>query len=138
MHARWLGYVLLSTVGQIHGQISLYGGTKDGLALDDVKNYPILLPPRHVQDVAVQWIERKLSALVKIGENTKREIGLVADFRTRLIADVVTGKLDVREAAARLPDEVDELESLNEADTLTDGREAPTDALGAALEEAAV
>ena len=27
------------------------------------------------------------------------------EYRTRLIADVVTGKLDVREAAAQLPDE---------------------------------
>ena len=32
--------------------------------------------------------------------------------RTRLIADVVTGKLDVREAAARLPDETEETEPL--------------------------
>ena len=115
MHARWLGYVLLSTVGQIHGQISLYGGTKDGLALDDVKNYPILLPPRHVQDQAVRWIEGKLSALVKIGESTNREIAIVGEYRTRLIADVVTGKLDVLEAAARLP----EVDSLADDDALT-------------------
>ena len=27
------------------------------------------------------------------------------EYRTRLVADVVTGKLDVREAAARLPEE---------------------------------
>ena len=27
------------------------------------------------------------------------------EYRTRLIADVVTGKLDVREAAAQLPEE---------------------------------
>ena len=33
---------------------------------------------------------------------------LLEEYRTRLIADVVTGKLDVREAAAQLPDE-DEL-----------------------------
>ncbi len=38
------------------------------------------------------------------------------EYRTRLIADVVTGKLDVREAAARLPDEVDEPEPLDELD----------------------
>ena len=31
--SRWLGYVLISTVGQTHGRISLYGGTKDGLSL---------------------------------------------------------------------------------------------------------
>ena len=115
MHARWLGYVLLSTVGQIHGQISLYGGTKDGLALDDVKNYPILLPPRHVQDQAVRWIEGKLSALVKIGESTNREIAIAGEYRTRLIADVVTGKLDVRGAADGLP----EVDSLADDDALT-------------------
>ena len=104
MHARWLGYVLLSTVGQTHGQMSLYGGTKDGLSLDDVKNYPILLPPQHEQEQAVRWIEGGLSGLVKIGDGAKRQIELVREYRTRLVADVVTGKLDVREAAARLPE----------------------------------
>ena len=104
MHARWLGYVLLSTVGQTHGQMSLYGGTKDGLSLDDVKNYPILLPPQHEQEQAVRWIEGGLSGLVKIGDGAKRQIELVREYRTRLVAAVVTGKLDVREAAARLPE----------------------------------
>lgn len=35
----------------------------------------------------------------------EREIDLLREFRTRLVADVVTGKLDVREAASQLPDE---------------------------------
>ena len=34
-----------------------------------------------------------------------REIDLLREYRTRLVADVVTGKLDVREAAVRLPEE---------------------------------
>jgi len=37
------------------------------------------------------------------------EIDLLREYRTRLIADVVTGKLDVREAAASLP-EAEEVE----------------------------
>ena len=127
--SRWLGYVLLSSVGQTHGQVSLYGGTKDGLSLDDVKNYPILLPPRNEQEAAVQWIEGELSVLVKIGDSTKRELEMVREYRTRLIADVVTGEFDVLEAAARLPDEVEELEPLDEADALIDSEEEPTDAL---------
>ncbi len=57
---------------------------------------------------------------------------LLREYRTRLIADVVTGKLDVREAAARLPDEVEELEPLDEADALIDGEDEPTDALATA------
>jgi type I restriction enzyme S subunit len=34
---------------------------------------------------------------------TEREIALMQEYRTRLTADVVTGKLDVRAAAAHLP-----------------------------------
>lgn len=35
----------------------------------------------------------------------QREIALLREYHTRLVADVVTGKLDVREVATRLPDE---------------------------------
>ena len=35
----------------------------------------------------------------------EREIELLREYRTRLVADVVTGQLDVREAAMRLPAE---------------------------------
>ena len=34
----------------------------------------------------------------------EQEIALMEEYRTRLTADLVTGKLDVREAAARLPE----------------------------------
>jgi type I restriction enzyme S subunit len=55
----------------------------------------------------------------------EREIDLLHEYRTRLVADVVTGKLDVREAAARLPDEAppDTVEN----DTDLDDRINPTD-----------
>jgi len=36
--------------------------------------------------------------------STEREIALMQEYRTRLTAELVTGKLDVREAAARLLD----------------------------------
>jgi hypothetical protein len=41
-----------------------------------------------------------LAAISRLG----REITLLREYRTRLIADVVTGKLDVREMAAGLPE----------------------------------
>ena len=97
--SKWLGYVLLSRLGQVHGQMSLYGGTKDGLSLDDVKNYPIVMPPRDEQDRLVRWIERELSLLGELRDQVQRQIALFREYRTRLIADVVTGQVDVREAA---------------------------------------
>ena len=44
----------------------------------------------------------------------QREISLLREYRTRLIADVVTGKLDVRAAAAALPEEGEEPEALDD------------------------
>ena len=41
------------------------------------------------------------------GPNPKA-IALMQEYRTRLTADIVTGKLDVREAAAELPAEPEE------------------------------
>ena len=51
------------------------------------------------------------------------EIDLLREYRTRLIADVVTGKLDVREAAAALP-EIDPLVDDDEANVPLDAAAA--------------
>jgi type I restriction enzyme S subunit len=50
-------------------------------------------------------------------------ITLLREYRTRLIADVVTGKLDVRAAAANLPDEADEPEGEADRDAIPEGAE---------------
>ena len=131
---RWIGYVLLSTVGQTHGQLSMYGGTKQGLSLDDVKNYVVLLPPRDEQDRLVDWIEHATASLSAGVRSTKHDIELLHEYRTRLIADLVTGKLDVREAAARLPDEDDDL--LPDAADDDSAPDEPADDLDAVPEDA--
>ena len=55
---------------------------------------------------------------------TRRQIDLLREYRTRLIADVVTGKLDVREATVALP-EVDPLAAEDTLDDIisTDGQQ---------------
>ena len=52
---------------------------------------------------------------------TEREIALMQEYRTRLTADLVTGKLDVREAAAKLPEE--KPEEVGESDLSEDETE---------------
>ena len=64
------------------------------------------------------------------------QLSLLNEYRTRLIAAVVTGKIDVREAAAALP-EVDPLEAEDEPDAAIDvGAEEAVDELEDVLEEA--
>ena len=50
----------------------------------------------------------------------RRQIELVQEYGTRLIADVVTGKLDVREAAAQLVEEDDEVDPIDEGGIMLD------------------
>ena len=60
-------------------------------------------------------------------ELATHQIGLLREYRTRLIADVVTGKLDVREAAAGLP-KVDPLAAEDDPDeTLAAAEESEFD-----------
>ena len=67
---------------------------------------------------------------------TRREIDLLHEYRTRLIADVVTGKLDVRDAAAALP-EADPLAAEDDLnDTFDTEVEPDLDELVTTLEEA--
>lgn len=59
-------------------------------------NYDIPLPPLDEQKVIAstcEVIEEKVSELI---ESIKKEIALVQELRARTIADVVTGKVDVR------------------------------------------
>ena len=59
------------------------------------------------------------------------EITLIREYRTRLIADVVTGQLDVRQAAALLPEPAKEPGELDQDEVEKEGDED----LGLAEEE---
>jgi type I restriction enzyme S subunit len=113
VNPRWIGYVLLSPIGQAHGTLSMNGGTKQGLSLDDVKNYVVLLPSREIQNQIANWIDVTTSQVSNSISSVESEISLIQEYRTRLIADVVTGKLDIRHAAANLP-QIADLEPINE------------------------
>lgn len=56
----------------------------------------LLFPPVEEQAAIVQGIAQKTRELDQSISRIQREIDLIREYRTRLIADVVTGKLDVR------------------------------------------
>jgi len=84
----------------------LGAGMRQNLSFVDFKRLPILFPPVKEQKEISLAIGQNLAPLTATIARFEREIALLREYRTRLVADVVTGKLDVREAAARLPDEV--------------------------------
>ncbi len=95
----------------------------------------VALPPPTEQAEILRRLDEETAALDRAVAAETKEISLLREYRTRLIADVVTGKLDVREAAPRLPAEVEEPESLDEAVAETDGDEGEADDVEDVTEE---
>jgi type I restriction enzyme S subunit len=74
------------------------------LSPQQIKNFRVALPPIEEQrNIVAELMEQTYELDSAIASN-EQEIALLREYRTRLIADVVTGKLDVREAAAGLPE----------------------------------
>jgi type I restriction enzyme S subunit len=88
--------------------------TVDSLRLPMLQSFPVVVPPVEEQDLIVRFIEREISMLDRSLTMINREVKLLVEFRARLVADVVAGKLDVREAATRLRHESNEPEPLDE------------------------
>jgi len=104
------------------------GSTKGALTCGDISHFKVAVPPRDEQGHIVTRIERETHDVQVAIARTELEINLLHEYRTRLIADVATGKLDVREAAAQLPDEVEEPEPLDGVDALAESDESEGEA----------
>ena len=68
---------------------------------------PLVCPPRGEQDAIAEHIEKITASVDDAITRTQHQIDLMNEYRTRLIADVVTGQLDVREASAQLSEEAE-------------------------------
>jgi len=100
-----------------------------------IASCPVFMPALTEQEAILGYIESECERVASAIDRTRGEISLLREYRTRLIADVVTGKLDVREAAAALPEEPDGPEPPDEADHPMDEDATVADGLDTASEE---
>lgn len=91
---------------------AIYAGCSNGMTvgLQNLSNQSFynvrsVVPPLQEQVAIAEYAERETKTVSTAMSRLEREIELLREYRTRLVADVVTGRLDVREAAARLPEE---------------------------------
>jgi type I restriction enzyme S subunit len=72
-----------------------------------LKKLVLLLPPQGDREAILRSATVRLTEFDRVIKKAEIEILRMLEYRTRLIADVVTGKLEVRDAASQLPDEID-------------------------------
>lgn len=106
--------------------------TQGNLNVERIGAMEIPYPSLAEQETIATLVEKETASFDIAITRLHAEIDLLREYRTRLVADVVTGKLDVREAAAALP--VDDTPLAHEpdalyADTDTDDDEATEDEL---------
>jgi type I restriction enzyme S subunit len=90
---------------QVNRQSTGIVSDRNRLYWDSFKQMANVALPASEQQAIVDFIHLETRDLSTAKSRLNREIDFLREYRTRLVADVVTGKLDVREAAVRLPDE---------------------------------
>jgi type I restriction enzyme, S subunit len=125
-HRRYFYYVLKAVTKHVeentHGIIGLVHITKPELG-----SVSVPLAPFEEQVSIAGWLDEQLVGVNAVIDRAQREIALIQEFRTRLIADVVTGKLDVRAAGASLSEvtELEPIDGLGEGDDLDEAIDYP-------------
>jgi type I restriction enzyme S subunit len=94
--------------------------TIQNIGADKYANLPIPLPSLEEQKTILMQVDTEQQPLTTAISRLEREIELLREYRTRLISDVVTGKLDVRAVAASLPAELAASDSITDDDEYDD------------------
>lgn len=92
----FLYYVLSSSIGQHQIDLCQTGGNREALNFEQLKNFFLCLPEVEGQKSIVQQLSFKLNSIKLAVEKIRKEIELLKEYKTALISEVVTGKVDVR------------------------------------------
>jgi type I restriction enzyme S subunit len=89
----------------LHYQPWITGAAQPKLTMDRLMSIKIAVAPPEEQHALMSATSERTTELRSAISLARREVGLLKEYRERLVADVVTGKLDVRVASADLPDQ---------------------------------
>ena len=127
---------LFKSTGYVTALRSTANFIRDGqdLNFENFCRVDLPFPPIEEQQMISVVLDRTVVGIDSAIERWRRQIDLLGEYRTRLIADVVTGKLDVRRAAAGLP-AVDALGAEDDVETFGVDATSESEGFDTAVEE---
>jgi len=129
---KYVSYLVQSNTFTDHVTAESVGTAYPAIAEGRLGSFHVPIPPLPEQTAIVEYLDAQTAKIDAAIAAARREIELLREYRERLIADVVTGKVDVREVSERLPEEPEEPELLQEeAEPLSDESEETIEALSA-------
>jgi len=102
---KYVSYLVQSNTFTDRVTAESVGTAYPAIAEERLGSFYVPVPPLPEQTAIVEYLDAQTAKLDAAIAAARREIELLREYRERLIADVVTGKVDVRQVAAQLPDE---------------------------------
>lgn len=99
--ASYLLAAIRATSAQTYFDTMAKGATFKEITLDALRRLPIAVPGQDEQEEIVAFLDSEVSKLDALTAEATRAIDLLKERRTALISAAVTGKIDVREGAAK-------------------------------------
>lgn len=96
INGNYLFWVLNSPSINDQYKVEAHGITRYGLGKGAIENSFITCPPNNEQQEIFNYLNNKTSQIDKLIMQINKEIHLYNEFRTSLVSDTVTGKIDVR------------------------------------------
>lgn len=103
--SQWLAYCLNSHLGKMQIALVQYGAAQEQINITDAVNFVLPAPPVPEQRMIADALGERIEPLDRLVAAERRAIALAQDYRVALVAQVVTGKLDVRGVSTPAGDE---------------------------------
>ena len=94
----FLEMALKDVSAQAQVEVLCTSNTQKNISMEDIPRIVVPLPPTSEQAAIVEYLDRATAKIDIAVDGAERQVELLNEYRTRLVADVVTGKLDVRDA----------------------------------------
>lgn len=96
------GYLLFYLQGAINDIVNLVSSTAiPMLSQSQISNLTIALPSNKEQYTILSYIRKEASRIDEVITRIENELSLIEEYKTTLIAEAVTGKIDVRDWQAK-------------------------------------
>jgi type I restriction enzyme S subunit len=95
--SNYLAYLFLTDTWRSQLRSRVNGVKVYSITQGILKQSTVLIPPSDVQKKIVDYLDGRCSDIDRLIESINSKISLLAEYRTSLISDVVTGQIDVRD-----------------------------------------
>ncbi|QSB29088.1 restriction endonuclease subunit S [Flavobacterium sp. CLA17] len=92
---KYLHFVLISFVGQFQIDLLQYGGGREAVSFENIKNFWIPFPSFEQQKDIVDFIEKEFSKFDSIVNKVRKAKNLLKEKRTAIILEAINGELNL-------------------------------------------